>query len=476
MAAPQSRVIPDSIRKTYIGPVAATALWILLAIIWFTSGAGDVVSPARFVGEFLGVTAVFVFAVSHFLSVDWAGSDSRWGGSRRRATFQKFAAGMGFFFACLAPIVMPHVGLRSGLAGAVMGYIALVLLGVTLLFTWGQTAGKYFPEAEKKIPFPFSLVTHPPFDLWRMFHDMMGVYVILLMVAGYLESEVMLVSPAMAWVYLVVCVFSVACWLWAVFVQRFIYRGNTMLLTGVRQLAANSVELTMEPIGDKPMPVVRPGQFVKMSVPGVMNGPHPFMEVAAPGRDVMQVAVKVLGGDTRVLRETVGVGMEVQVRGPYGDLDVRDATPRQVWIAGGVGIMPFISWLRAIDALVDEKIRRSGVASREIRKVATQEALEQLGIEQVDLWFMHHDEPTYVPELAYWEKRYPWLQVHVRDTKKAGRLTAKDLMKATPAIDPFNLEGVSAILCGPWEMVLPYRKDLRLMGVKRVLREDFSFR
>lgn len=476
MSAPQSRVIPDPIRVTYIGVVVAAALWVVLGVIWFSRPVADFMTMRRFIGEFIGLSGIYLLAIGNYLAIDWSASDRRWGGSHKRTTIRKTTTSVAFLMVCIAPIVMTHPGVHSGIPGAVMGWIALVMMALTLLFSWSKEIGKYFPEAEKTVPFPFTWLLHPPFDLWRVFHDLMGVYIILIMVSGFMESEVMRMAPEMYWIYLVICLFSVICWVWATIVQRFIYRGTTMLLTGVRQLAPKSVELTMEPIGDKPMPVVRPGQFVKVSVPGVLNGPHSFIEVSAPGRDVLQVAFKVVGGDTRVLRETVGVGMEVQVRGPYGDLDMREATPQQVWIAAGVGITPFISWLRAIDALIDEKIRRSGVASRQIRKVATAEALEQLGIERVDLWFFHHGEPTYMQELYYWEKRYPWLEVHVRDTKKVGRFTAKEIMESTPGIDPFDLEGVSAVLCGPWEMVMHYRRELRRMGVEKILREDFSFR
>ena len=190
----------------------------------------------------------------------------------------------------------------------------------------------------------------------------------------------------------------------------------------------------------------------------------------------MQVAIKVSGIDTRVLREKVGVGMEVKVRGPYGDLDLRRATPRQVWIAAGIGITPFVAWLRAIDDLINEKIRRSGVSSSKIRKVASQEAIDQLGLEKVDVWFFHHGEPAYAEELYYWEDRFSWLEVHIRDTTEIERHTAAEIIAETPGLDSDHLEGVSAVICGPKKMMRRYSRDLHSLGVHPVIREDFSFR
>jgi ferredoxin-NADP reductase len=38
------------------------------------------------------------------------------------------------------------------------------------------------------------------------------------------------------------------------------------------------------------------------------------------------------------------------VLGPFGGLDHRDGGQRQIWIAGGTGVTPFISWIRSLDS------------------------------------------------------------------------------------------------------------------------------
>ena len=46
------------------------------------------------------------------------------------------------------------------------------------------------------------------------------------------------------------------------------------------------------------------------------------------------------------------VGQPVQVEGPYGcfDIERRDPQARQVWIAGGIGVTPFLAWLESLQA------------------------------------------------------------------------------------------------------------------------------
>ena len=41
--------------------------------------------------------------------------------------------------------------------------------------------------------------------------------------------------------------------------------------------------------------------------------------------------------------------MPAVIGGPHGRFNHAKGTERQVWIAGGVGVAPFLSWLRALD-------------------------------------------------------------------------------------------------------------------------------
>ena len=49
------------------------------------------------------------------------------------------------------------------------------------------------------------------------------------------------------------------------------------------------------------------------------------------------------------MRDALEVGTEVLVRGPYGRFDSAIAGKNQVWIAGGIGVTPFLSTIRAMD-------------------------------------------------------------------------------------------------------------------------------
>lgn len=83
------------------------------------------------------------------------------------------------------------------------------------------------------------------------------------------------------------------------------------------------------------------------------EGAHPFTIASADhGNRSLTFQIKALGDYTRQLASRVAVGQAVTVEGPYGSfvLGRQDHTARQIWIAGGIGVTPFLAWLDALRA------------------------------------------------------------------------------------------------------------------------------
>ena len=79
------------------------------------------------------------------------------------------------------------------------------------------------------------------------------------------------------------------------------------------------------------------------------EGHHPFtLSSSWQGDARLTFHIKQLGDYTRTLSRTLKVGDPVTIEGPYGKFDF-SADPRpQIWIAGGIGITPFLSRLEAL--------------------------------------------------------------------------------------------------------------------------------
>jgi len=119
-------------------------------------------------------------------------------------------------------------------------------------------------------------------------------------------------------------------------------------LAGLRRLNEQTIELELAP--RKRRLVFSPGQFIFIRFFGndIRSESHPFSLTSNPGEKNLSLAVKSLGDFTSELQK-IKPGMAVSIEGPYGKfshLNIRNN--KQVWVAGGVGITPFLSMARSL--------------------------------------------------------------------------------------------------------------------------------
>ncbi|MBK7563325.1 MAG: ferric reductase-like transmembrane domain-containing protein [Propionivibrio sp.] len=94
----------------------------------------------------------------------------------------------------------------------------------------------------------------------------------------------------------------------------------------------------------------RAGQFAFVTFDWI-EGAHPFTIASADRGDrVITFYIKALGNYTQDLAQRVRAGQKVKIEGPYGcfQLDRNNPGSRQIWVAGGVGVTPFLSWLESL--------------------------------------------------------------------------------------------------------------------------------
>ncbi len=125
--------------------------------------------------------------------------------------------------------------------------------------------------------------------------------------------------------------------------------AHPYVVRSVARASANAVEVSLAPLGD---PVkMQPGQFALVafhSGPGFRGCRefHPFSVTSIDEENAFRIAVKALGDCTRRI-ESIKPGVLTRVQGGFGNfLGGPVATP-QFWIAGGIGLTPFLFLLRS---------------------------------------------------------------------------------------------------------------------------------
>lgn len=121
------------------------------------------------------------------------------------------------------------------------------------------------------------------------------------------------------------------------------HRGQ---ITSAETTASGVLDLHVNPGHD--WPGHEAGQFALLTLDR-SEGPHPFTIVSdwKPGTS-LRFAIKPLGDYTRSLAGRVKAGDTVFVEGPYGRFDFGEVSEDQVWVAGGVGVAPFLARLESL--------------------------------------------------------------------------------------------------------------------------------
>ncbi len=79
---------------------------------------------------------------------------------------------------------------------------------------------------------------------------------------------------------------------------------------------------------------------------------HPFT-ISSGSHSDLRFSIKASGDFTKALLAGVPVGSAARIEGPYGAFDYRRGRPHQLWLAGGIGITPFLSMAEDLDAETD---------------------------------------------------------------------------------------------------------------------------
>jgi predicted ferric reductase len=234
----------------------------------------------------------------------------------------------------------------------------------------------------------------------------------------------------------------------SVLVRRRPYR-----VAAVNRLDEHVTEVVMEP-RDRPL-AYAPGQFLFVNFrepfsaqfpPFLRNQFHPFSITSAPDEPRLRITVKAVGDYTRALR-TLKPGTTAVVEGPYGSFSSRDLpNDRQIWIAGGIGVTPFLSMARSLNG----------------------------DAPTVDFYYCveHEPEAHFLDEIQSIARERDDFRVAVVPRDREGFLTAERL-----AAENEDLASANVLICGPPAMIESLRSQLKARGVPapQIHAEEFTF-
>src|SRR5439155_17200895 len=277
-------------------------------------------------------------------------------------------------------------------------------------------------------------------------------------------------SPALNWYMVALATLGMAAFAYRSVFGNLLVRRHPYRVAAANRLDEFVTEVVMEPLAT-PL-AFTPGQFVFVNFRSlamsealrpfelsmehqvfsfrageVGNQFHPFSITSAPGDRTLMITVKAVGDYTRALR-TLEVGADAVVERPYGSFSHQHVPrERQLWIAGGIGVTPFLSMARALgdhDRLA------------------------------VDFYYCveREEEAHFLDELQAIAARRPAFRVVLVPRDRDGFLSAGRL-----AAEQSDLRHADVLICGPPTMIESLRAQLTGAGVpgEQIHAEEFGF-
>jgi predicted ferric reductase len=424
-----------------VGAIVLVGLALGYAALWLVARPQHE-PTARFFAELCGAEALFLLSGSLVLATVLSPVERVFGGLDRVAVWHKRVATTAVL------LLVPHVALVTSAPdpyetslGHALGDVALV--GLLVLTVWALA-----PKLRAaRWPGPIQRLARMSYERWLTAHRFIGLFVAVAVVHGALVDPVLHDSDVLRATYLVVGGIGIAAYLYREFLARFFIPVHDYYVTAVSRPNETTIDVSLAPVH---APIVfAPGQFIFLAFGGVGAWQrHPFSIASAASDRQLEVSVKAVGDHTRDLYEMLEAGTPAKVAGPFGGFDYRHGGQDQIWIAGGIGVTPFLSWIRALDDGFDRT---------------------------VDFFYSvaHESDALYRDEIEAATEAHPTLHVRVIDAERDGRITAEKAMNSRePGAD------VWVYMCGPPPMMTALAEGFRRLEIpaSRVRWEQFNIR
>ena len=389
-----------------------------------------------FVSQLVSLVGTTLLTLSFLLSGRFRLVEDWFGGLDKVYRFHHLTGGISFVFLLHHPLflavnALPNTALSwkylwfSELLPYNMGIISLYFMLLMIIFT---------------------LFIKLPYSLWKTTHELMGIalfFAVLHILT--ISSDVSRYLPLKMWMY-----FLLGMAIYSVIYRRFLYgyfgpKFNYLVKNIARK--ADILDVTLMPLIKKINYL--PGQFVFIKFNDINKEVHPFSIAGCDEVGNLRIAVKILG-DYTLMMNTLQEGSSVTLWGPYGKFwENSRGAKNYIWIAGGIGITPFLSLLEEEVATIPDR--------------------------KIDFFYCvnSEEEAVFHQEILSRTEDLPSINYYKHCSNQFGRIDAKKIVSSVG-----NLIDKKIMICGPVSMMTSLADQFGKMGIgnKHIIFEDFNFK
>ncbi len=395
-------------------------------------------SVFRSFGQVFGLIGMSMFAVVLFLSARLKIFDKYFDGLGRAYDLHHFLGGLAFSFILFHPLflALAYFSMAPPLALSFLFYpstfainygrIGFLIMAILLILTF------YYKTSIK-------------YQNWKLSHKLLGAAFFFGGLHSLFITSDISTNVVLRWYILILSALGLAAYIYRTLlypfsVKRYLYKVST-----IRKIGNDVIEITMLPLESKMKYKI--GQFIFVSFKSDVVGKesHPFSLISSPDDNFIRIAAKSSGDYTKNLTN-LSIGDLAEVEGAFGVFSPeKSKNKNQIWIAGGIGITPFLSAARgldwknfSVDLYYSFKEESDGVYLKELQNISNQ-----------------------VGNL----KVVPWI------SQDKGKINFYEIKKLDSKI-----KDKSIFICGPSTMIESLKKDFINGGVskKNIFSEEFS--
>jgi predicted ferric reductase len=425
--------------KQKFGNYAIIVLVILNVIIWLLFPPIDDGRPnfvRQYAGEVIGSINIILMACSLFLSTRAKWAEPYFGGLDKMYVTHRRTSTIAFLLIFVHVLTVP-ISLTGWALGNYLAVIAFTgIVSIALI------------SLAPRIAF-LNILSGGTYEGWKNLKKYIGIFFIIAFIHSLTVGNPLHAFIAINWVQVFFIIGAVS-YLYTELFGRFFKKYLPYTVEAVNHPNGATTEVTLRARKD-PIKRQRAGQFLFVRFPGdkTLNESHPFTISSAPSEDVLRLTIKASGDFTRDLFRGLDAGMEAVVEGAYGLFDYKSGGKKQIWIAGGIGLTPFLSFLRDMDGNLDRDI---------------------------DFYYTvrHREEALFLDEIEAAAENNSRLKTHIRFSAIDGTLAVEDIVEKSGG----DVRDHDIYLCGPLPMVQAFTQKFTTLGVPagRIHYEEFNFR
>ncbi len=335
-------MINKKILKSYISLLVLIALILAPAFIVYKNIANNNFfyswSTALWhLGKISGLIGLSAFAFALFLSSRFIWLDKLFYGLPKVINIHRWLGTISFTLIILHPLFLAFrllpISTQTPLsifliwseAAYVFGYISILMFMILIIMTFFWRLN---------------------YEKLKSLHSLLAVPLMLGGAHGILIDSDIKNIPILGIYYIILISTSTLLYLFRLFLIHYGIKAHTFIVEQISEASQNTWQIILKP--KQKIINCQAGQFVFVSFPDIKkNEEHPFSIANISQDGQLTIIAKNLGDYTAKL-SSLKNGSLAQVDGAYGRFgDNADKNGHQVWIAGGIGITPFIGMAKA---------------------------------------------------------------------------------------------------------------------------------